>query len=110
MRRVAADGTAFGFDDHVGEAATVIDAAISLVHRVVALVELREIGVDAISIFHEELTGADDAEPGPRLIAELGLDLVERNWKLLVRSDEVANQIGDDLFVGGLRVPSGGCR
>ena len=70
----------------VGEAAAVEDPAIGLVHRVVARVELLDVGVEAVGVLHQELAGPDDAEPRPGLVAELGLDLVEGDRQLLVRA------------------------
>ena len=99
VRDVAADRTALGFDDHVGDAAAVEDLAIRLVHRVVAGVQLLQVGIEAVGVLHHELAGPEDAEPRPRFVAELRLDLVERHRQLLVRADQRADQLGDDLLV-----------
>ena len=100
MRAVAADRAALGLDDDVGDAAAVEDPAVGLVHRVVAGVELLDVGVEAVGVLHQELAGPQDPEPGAGLVAELGLDLVERDRQLLVRPDQVADDVGDDLLVG----------
>ena len=99
VRAVAADRAALGLDDHVGDAAAVEDPAVGLVHRVVAGVELRHVGVEAVGVLHQELASPQDAEAGAGLVAELRLDLVEGDRQLLVRLDEVADQVGDDLLV-----------
>ena len=88
VRAVAADGAGFGFDDGVGDAATVEDPAIRLVHRVVAGAKLVDIGVEAVGVLHQELAGPQDPEAGAGFIAKLGLDLVERDRQLLVRPNE----------------------
>ena len=100
VRGVAADRAALGLDDHVRKAAAVVDPAVGLVHGVVALVELGDVGVEAVRVLHHELASPDDAEPRPGLVAELGLDLVHRDRQLLVRVDQVAYQVGDHLLVG----------
>ena len=100
MRGVAADRAALGLDDHIREAAPVVDPAVGLVHGVVALVELGDVGVEAVRVLHHELASPDDAEPRPGLVAELGLDLVHRDRQLLVRVDQIAYQAGHHLLVG----------
>jgi len=96
---VAADGAALSLDDKVGEAATVEDPAVGFVHRAVALVKLREVGVDAVGVLHQELTRPDDAEARSGLVAKLGLNLVKGQGQLLVRPYKVAHQVGDHLLV-----------
>ena len=99
MGAVATDRSALGLHDDVRDAAPVIDPAIRLIHRVVALVELLDVGVEAVSVLHQELARAQDAEARARLVTELRLDLVERDGKLLVRANEVANDVRRHFFV-----------
>ena len=100
VRAVAADGAALGLDGHIREAAAVEDPAIGLVHHVVGGVQLVEARAEGVGVLHHELAGAEDAEPGPRLVAELGLDLVERHRELAIRLDEVADDVRHRLLVG----------
>src|SRR5262249_19683910 len=63
---IAADRPTLGLDDDVRESTTIVNAAIGLVHRLVAGIELIEIRIDAIGVLHQEFAGPDDPEPGSR--------------------------------------------
>ena len=100
MRAVAADRARFGLDDGVGDAAAVEDPAIRLIHGVVAGAELVDVGVEAVGVFHQKLAGPQDPEPRAGFVAEFGLDLVKRDRQLLVRPDQVADEVGTNFLVG----------
>ena len=56
--------------------------------------------MEGIGVLHHEFPGPHDAEPGPDLVPELGLDLVEIGRQLFVTAYLAPDQIGDDLFMG----------
>jgi hypothetical protein len=66
----------------------------------VALVETGVVDVEGIGVLHDELSHAEQAGLGTRLVAELGLDLVPDLRELLVAAQLVARDGGHDLFVG----------
>ncbi len=58
------------------------------------------VDVEAVRVLHDELAPAQQAGAGPGLIAELGLDLVDREREVLVRREQVLHQQGEHLLVG----------
>jgi len=56
--------------------------------------------VRRVGVLHGELARADQAAAGARLVAELGLYLVEHQRELAVRCDILAQQVGHDLLMG----------
>src|SRR5262245_27593548 len=83
VRGIPADRSALGLDDDIGQAATIEDPAVGLVHRVVALAELGHVGIEAVRVLHHEFPSPNDAESRTWLVAELGLDLIHRDRELL---------------------------
>ena len=65
-----------GLDDAKVELQTGEDPAVSCAHDLVALGEGRLVQMKGIGVLHQKLARAHDAEPGPDLVAKLGLDLV----------------------------------
>jgi hypothetical protein len=59
------------------------------------------IDIEAIGILHNEFASTHDAEARPNLISELGLDLIEIERHLAIRSNFFSGNIRDDLLVGG---------
>ena len=51
---------------------------------VVADIQARFIQIEGVAILHDELAHPQQARPGPRFIAELGLNLVPDLGQLLV--------------------------
>ena len=59
------------------------------------------IGVEGVRVFHQELATAEQAGARPRLVAELGLHLVQVLRQVAVAPDIATNHVRDDLFVSG---------
>ena len=78
---------------------TAEDFAVSGIHRVVGFLQRFLRGMERVSIFHQELTGAHHAETRANFIAELGLNLIKVQRQLFVRVQLIANQVSNDLFV-----------
>ncbi len=100
LRLRAAHGARVGFDGDELQTAAGKDAAVGLVVFVVGEVEASLVDVEGVGVLHEELSDAQEASFGARLIAELGLDLVPDLGQLLVAAEFLAGDVGDDLFVG----------
>ncbi len=58
------------------------------------------IGVERVGVLHHELAHPDQAAARPRLVTELGLEVVHDGRQLPVALDQVAQQVGNDLLVG----------
>ena len=104
VARGTADGSAFGFNRREIEPAAREDVGVRAVHRVVDLVEPPcsfDGGVEGIGILHDELAAAEQSRARTGFIAVLGLDLVEAEGELLVRSDRALDEFCDGLFVRG---------
>ena len=66
----------------------------------VAGIQARLVAVAAVGVLHHELADADQAAPGPRLVAPLGLEVVDLQRELAPGLDDVGEEQGDDLLVG----------
>ena len=97
---LAADLPGVRFDLAVLEPGALADASVRTAHRVVVFLQRRLVGVEAVRIFHDELTTAEQAEARPDLVAELDLDLVERDRELAEAAHLVAYEARDDLLMG----------
>ena len=97
----AAHGAGLGLDDDVVEAETVEDPDVGVAVLLVRRVEAGVVDVEGVGVLHRELTAAQDAGPGTRLVAVLGLDLVDRERQVLVGGVEVLDHEGEHLLVGG---------
>ena len=82
------------------KAAALEDAAVGLVHLVVGKIGRIAVNVKGVSILHDELAAAHQAEARADLVAELGLDLIEVDRQLAVGGDRAAHDVGHDLLVG----------
>ena len=76
------------------------DALVGLVVQLVAVVQPGLVGIAAVAVLHDELADADQPAAGARLVAELGLEVVDDQRQLTVALDDVAQQVGHDLLVG----------
>ena len=76
------------------------DARVGGVVEPVAPVEAFLVAVAAVRVLHHELADADQPAARARLVAELGLEVVEDDRQLTVRADDVGEQAGDDFLVG----------
>ena len=56
--------------------------------------------VEVVAVLHQELAPAHHPEARPDLVAELPLDVVERQRQLLVGGHRRAEDVGDQLLVG----------
>ena len=73
--------------------------AVNRIVQVEALVQPRLVDVEGVAVLHDELAHAQQPRLRPRLIAELGLDLVPDLRQLLVAAQFAARDGGHDLFV-----------
>src|SRR5690606_18254642 len=74
-------------------------AAVRVVHHRVLAIQIGIVEVERIGVLHQELARAHNPETGPDLVAELGLDLIETRRQLLVASQFLTREIGNDFFV-----------
>src|SRR6266851_5730997 len=99
LRLRTAHGAGVGLDSNELETAASKDAAIGFVVFVVGDVQACLVDVKRVGVLHEELTDAQEAGLGARLVAELRLDLVPDLRELFVAAKLLAGDVGDDLFV-----------
>ena len=83
-----------------GEAAALEDPRVREAVRLERLVEPALVDVEGVAVLHGELPHAEQAALRPRLVAELGLDLVPGLGKLPVAAHLGAGEDGEDLLVG----------
>ena len=100
MGQAAAHHAHVGSDHDRIEPEAAEDPLVCPVLRLVAHVEAGLVEVARVGVLHRELADADQAAARPRLVAELGLEVVELDRQLAIRADDVAQQVGDDLLVG----------
>ena len=103
VREIAADGAGVGFHGAEAQAQTLEDAAVGVVHQLVAFVGTGIAGIEGIGVLHDEFTAAHQAEAGADLVAELGLDLVQTHGQLAVGAHFAAHQVGDDFLMRGAK-------
>ncbi len=84
-----------------GHATAFEDARVGLEHRLIASVEASGVGVEGVEVHHAELAPADQAHARPLLVAELGLDLVQKLRQLAIALHVAAKEVDHDLFVRG---------
>ena len=99
MGVIAADLAAVGFDGFEIQAAAREDARIGIVFILIALVQAFFVDVEGISIFHDELTAAHEAETRADFVAVFILHLPQRDGHLLVRAQFIADQGRNQFFV-----------
>ena len=81
---VSADLAGVGNDGQGLHAAALCDAGVGGLLVVIALLQGLLRGGEGIGVLHDELTAAHETEAGAPLVAELVLNLVERDGQLLV--------------------------
>ncbi len=99
MRPLAANIAGVRFNRTREEAAPFKDARVGIVHRLIGGIRGFERGVETVGVLHDEFLGAHQSETRANLIAEFGLDLIDRAGQLAVGVDFAAHQFGDNLFV-----------
>ena len=99
VRVLAADGAAVGFDLDGRQSAAAEDVAVRHAHPLVRDVQPFLVGVEGVSVLHDELAAAEQSRAGARLVPELGLDLVDVERQVPVRLDVGARDGGHDLLV-----------
>ena len=97
----AAHGAGRRLDDDVVEAEPVEDLDVGLAVGLVRRVEPLVGGVEGVAVLHHELAAAEQAGAGTRLVAVLGLDLVQPHRQVLVRRVQVLHDEGEHLLVRG---------
>ena len=69
--------------------------------RHVRLVQALIVNVEGVGVLHDELAAAQQTRAGARLIAVLGLNLVQVDRQVLVGGVQVLHQQGEHFLVGG---------
>ena len=100
-RAVAADLARVGGDGKRTQAAALADPGVGGLLLLVALLQGLLGRAERVGILHDELSPTHEPEAGPQLVAELILDLVERDRELPVALELAANEVGEGLLVGG---------
>ena len=90
-----------GLADHGGQAEALEGALVGQALLLVGGVEPCVVHVEGVGVLHDELAGAQQARAGTRLVAELGLDLVQHRREVLVRGVQVLHRQGEHLLVRG---------
>ncbi len=101
MGVLAPDGAAVSLHQDGAQPAAVVDVFIRLEHPVVALAQPGFVAVEAVQVLHAELADTEQPAAGARLVAELGLNLVQEQGQVAVALDVVAGELGDYLLMGG---------
>ena len=101
LARRPAHGARGRLDDHVLEPEPVEDLDVGVAVREVGPLEARVVDVEGVGVLHDELAPAQQPRAGTRLVAVLGLDLVDRERQVLVGGVEVLDHEGEHLLVGG---------
>ena len=96
----AADGTGIRLHGTKREAATGKNPMIRLFHLLITDGSALIIGIKGIGVFHDKFPPAHQAESGPYLVPELGLNLVEVGRQLPIGLQFPAGDIGNYLFMG----------
>ena len=107
VREAAADGAAVGLDRAELDAEAREDALVGLEHPPILAVGIRIVDVEGVAVLHDELAAAHQPEARADLVAELRLDLEQVDRQLLVALDDLADDVGDDLFVRGAEAEIG---
>jgi len=97
----ATNGTAVGLHGTELHAQAGEDALVGVEHGPVLAVGAGIVRVEGVAVLHGELAAPHEAEPGPALVAELGLDLEKVHGQLFVAAHVLADDVGDHFLVGG---------
>ena len=68
--------------------------------RPVVGVETSLVAIDAVGILHHEFADPDEPAAGSRLVAPLGLEVVDHHRQLAVAPDDIREEQADHLLVG----------
>ena len=101
LARRAAHRAGGRLDDDVLEAEPVEDPDVGVAVLLVGLLEPGVVDVEGVGVLHDELAAAQQPGAGTRLVAVLGLDLVDRERQVLVGRVEVLHHEGEHLLVRG---------
>ena len=99
LRTLAADRARVRLDGDRRHATAREDTAVGLEHRLVGGAEAVLVDIEGVGVLHRELAHADQAAARSSLVAELGLDLVERDRQIAVGAGVIAEEAGDHLLV-----------
>ena len=100
VRTGAADAAGVCGNGAEFQAQTGKDAAVSVVHGIIGRLKRGIVGMEGISVFHDELARAHHAEARAHFVAEFGLDVVKVFRQLFVAVDFFAHDVGDDFLAG----------
>ena len=101
MRHLAAHHAGIGFDrQHVLHPHPAEDPLVGLVAAGVVALQISLVCVETVGVLHREFARADQSRPRTRLVAVLGLNLIEHHRQLLVAVELGAHQVDDRLLVG----------
>ena len=98
--RVAADRAALGHHRDRAQAHARKGAQVSDEHAVIGVLGAGKIEVERVSVLHQKLAPAHQAEARPHLVAELPLDVIEIERQVLVRAHIAAEDLRDHFLVG----------
>ena len=74
------------------------DTAVSVVHILIGRLKRGIVGMEGISVFHDELARTHHTEARTHFIAEFGLDVVKVFRQLFVAVDFFAHDVGNHFF------------
>ena len=100
--QITANGTGIGRYCTVGQAEAVKNPAVGLGHDLVAGLCSRLIPIEAVGVFHRELSSTHQAKARTALVTKFGLDLVEIARQLFVAAQFLACDVSDHFLAGGL--------
>ncbi len=86
-------------DDDKVQTTTREDGTIGSAYLTVANIQACGVSIEAIEILHQELARAQQTTTGTRLVAELGLDLVDKLRQIAVAAYEIHSQQRHDFLV-----------
>ena len=89
-----------GHNDNL-QAQALKDALVGGTVSHVRLVQALVVNVEGVGVLHDELAAAQQTRAGARLVAVLGLNLVQVNRKVLVGGVQVLDQQSEHFLVGG---------
>ena len=89
-----------GHNDNL-QAQALENALVGGTVRHVRLVQALIVNVEGVGVLHDELAATQQTRAGARLIAVLGLNLVQVNRQVLVGGVQVLDQQGEHFLVGG---------
>ena len=100
VRAGAADAAGVCGDGAEFQTQTGKDTAVSVVHILIGRLKRGVVGMEGISVFHDELARAHHTETRAHFVAEFGLDMVKVFRQLFVAVDFFAYDVGNNFFTG----------